>query len=379
MVKMVAGAGRQWRAGLMAATAAAFLSTIVGAGPAEAFGLGSINDVIKGMNGRPPQVRNPELGPPKGDQDAGNQPSSDPASEPPGQADRPQAGDEPARASEPPRRQQGGQPAPEPAAAPAAEPPPAPTPAAAPEPAPAPAPAEAAKTEPAAGEPGSKPSESAGNQPGGNAPLPAPTPDYYGERAKEVLAAEKKGQIKLHPVQAAAPDYDILLCEAGCGTPGLQILSKRLKTEAISADAAGEKVKSAALSQGAECIGGCDYGNDGQAGRTAAVHEPADDSGTWMTTSKPAAGKIPEVKTLPAPEAVPADKPAVISAPQASAPAPAKTASKAAPSDDWMARINKERAARKAGQAQGAAIGRDNVPDAAPDTPVVPLKGETQP
>ena len=334
MVTTVSASVRHSTAGLMATLAAGLLMTAAGANAAAAFGLGSIADVSKGMQSPQPQARDPELAPARGAQDGVNRPSVGAASESP-----------------------------------------APTQAATSEAAPAAGPVEVAKTSPApAASDAEATADSAGTPSAGSAPLPAPTPDYYAERAKEVLAAEKKGQIKLHPVQTAAPDYDILLCEAGCGAPGLQILSKRLKTEAISAGDPGSKLKSVSLNQGLECLGGCGYGNElDSTGRAAAPRDPGAEAGEWMTTAKPApkpqAEKIPKIKSVPAPAAGSAvEKPEAMVAPPA-APAPARTAAKSTSPEDWMARINKERAAKKGthDRAQGDGIG-----------PVAPLKVETQ-
>ena len=50
------------------------------------------------------------------------------------------------------------------------------------------------------------------------------------EHAKQVLAAEGSNIVVLHPLQAAAPDYNIVVCEAGCGAQGPHIVYKIAKT-----------------------------------------------------------------------------------------------------------------------------------------------------
>lgn len=357
MVTTDSAAGRSSRAGLMAALAAGLILTAADAGPAGAFGLGSIGDIVKGMTSPPPPAHKPEKGAQQGEQDGASEPPSAPASEPPARTEGPRADEGPAPSSVAPNHDLPSARQREQAAAPAndgrpqplsANPSAAPTQAAAPE-------AHDA-TEP----------DNAGTAPAGIAQLPAPTPDYYAERAKEVLAQEEKGQIKLHPVQLAAPDYDITLCEAGCSAPGVQILSKRLKSEAVSVGDPGSKLKSAALDQGPDCLGGCTYSNDVPAGHSASGRKADGEAGAWLTTTKPRTGESPEPAPVASPAVVPAETPGALVAPS---PAPAKAASKMAAPEDWMARINRERAAKKVGQEkrQGDGIG-----------PVAPLKVETQ-
>src|SRR5689334_19270095 len=44
----------------------------------------------------------------------------------------------------------------------------------------------------------------------------APQADYYTRRAESVIAAEKKAAMAPHPLAAAHPGFDIVVCEAGC-------------------------------------------------------------------------------------------------------------------------------------------------------------------
>ena len=199
-------------------------------------------------------------------------------------------------------------------AAPGAQPMPQPMNAAA-----APATANAPKTPAAAA-----PANAAAGKQALKPAIPAdPTKDYYAERAKQVLADEKKGTIKLHPLQLAAPEYDVTLCEAGCKSGGTQILSKELKSKAVSADGrALPKDDAAPIVQGAECVGGCKHDemammNTSAAGSTT-PRVMGEQAGTWMTS-------------------VARDKPAM-----------SKPAAKKASAEDWMARINRERVEKPA-------------------------------
>lgn len=240
--------------------------------PAAAFGLGSMADVTKALDGQMQPVAKDSALPPAGD--TGSPAASNPESV---------------------------------AAAPPALPAAAPTvvPAQAPVPPAVPAPAATA----------------------GADPVVAPTPDYYGERAKQVLAEERKGEVKLHALQLAAPEYDVLVCEAGCDAPGAHVLAKRLKSKSVAlGDGA---IKTAALAQGAECVGGC-YPGDPAIGisHRVAPMMSGEAAGTWMTTVAPETAP-------PAPAG-------------ASSKGASKPAAKKAAAEDWMARINRERAAKAA-------------------------------
>jgi hypothetical protein len=146
--------------------------------------------------------------------------------------------------------------------------------------------------------------------------------DFYGERAKEVLAEEQKTAIKLNPLQIAAPDYDVLICEAGCQN-GPGILAKRLKVQSPSATADRGTNDRFISQKSAECRGGC-YDSGPRLsglgmGRSALTPRVlGGEAGTWMTTVTPE---------------------------KSAAAAPAKPApgAKKGLRDDWMARINRER------------------------------------
>ena len=287
--------------------------------PAAAFGLGSLSEVDKTLSAAqsPPKVlKDGAAGAKKMDgtlpaPDATAQmpkPAADAATAPSAATPAPlvppaaTASQTPAQVAAPAK------------AAPVAQPMPQPMNAAA-----APATANAPKTPAAAA-----PANAAAGKQALKPAIPAdPTKDYYAERAKQVLADEKKGTIKLHPLQLAAPEYDVTLCEAGCKSGGTQILSKELKSKAVSADGrALPKDDAAPIVQGAECVGGCKHDemammNTSAAGSTT-PRVMGEQAGTWMTS-------------------VARDKPAM-----------SKPAAKKASAEDWMARINRERVEKPA-------------------------------
>ena len=225
------------------------------------------------------------------------------------------------------------------------------------------------------------------------------------ERAKNILAAEGSNVVKLHPLQLAAPDYDMVVCEAGCGPKGPHVVYKVAKTlvRSVTLDA---KLPEPTVTKNADCQGGCE--DNGTRSATSTTTGPAPSSltpgtGDWMTApanqppAKPAtiapsaqapsapqkpiaaiappAAAPPLATATPAPTPPPAtqampvaDAPAALAPPAgtppptANAPKPlassAPTATDQTPSadtgkpasarEDWLARINRERAATKA-------------------------------
>ena len=371
------------RAGMAALTGVSVLTlAVVSTAPATAFGLGSTDDVSRTLDGA---RRKAEMPPPRRDGAQGREDPQPSAAAPPAPSDpaapnAAQTASPPeAPAAQPVAPVQSAQPAPQQMTVPAAS-----------------ARTAASSTPPASRVNGGKP---AAQDPSGEV-LTLPKPDYYAERAKEVLAAERKGEIKPHPLQAASPDYDIMLCEAGCAQPGLQILSKKPRTEAVSATGPEGIVKSP--NAGPECIGGCGEPRSdaasylAPAGQAPRVIDEA--AGAWMTSVSPSGAKahkkVPEVQasngqaatgtvatdagpaaTLPTatasqgkgPDAKPSQAaPAATAAASAAAQSPepstrgtkvdGKSASsapaKSATSEDWMARINREREAKKAAAGQ---------------------------
>jgi hypothetical protein len=149
--------------------------------------------------------------------------------------------------------------------------------------------------------------------------------DDYDKRAKDILANEKSidDPSRLHPLQAAAPDYLVTVCEAGCGATGTHVVTKLSKSLTLT----GRPDLTSAVvnpSNPGKCIGGC-YSSSSRMSlgaqlSTVAPKTLGPGAGQWMTT----------VTKTDAPE-------------PAANPAPSK-----ASRDDWMARINRERDAEKA-------------------------------
>jgi hypothetical protein len=141
--------------------------------------------------------------------------------------------------------------------------------------------------------------------------------DFYGDRAKGLLIEEKKASTKLSPFQVAAPDYDVMVCEAGCQN-GPGVVSKRLKSAAPSATADKGTTERQLLLKSAECRGGCYDGLPRMSGlgmgqRSQVRPVLGADAGSWMTTVNP-------------------EKPTDT--------APGSTNKKR---ENWMSRINRER------------------------------------
>lgn len=94
--------------------------------------------------------------------------------------------------------------------------------------------------------------------------------DYYTRRAKSILAAERARKVKPHPLAAAYPEMDIVVCEAGCpDRRGPEIVFKRrhaVPTETSEGLMIPTSESDAPLVRGASqvgvaCIAGC-YGDD---------------------------------------------------------------------------------------------------------------------
>lgn len=135
--------------------------------------------------------------------------------------------------------------------------------------------------------------EDAASPPGAAASPPgaAATADYYTRRAESVIEAEKKGASKQHPLAAAHPGFDVVVCEAGCPvgqTP--EIVFARRETEREKAITQGEMVPTSS-GAGAKpgdveesnlaCIAGC-YD------KTAAV-DMREEASAWSASVVPAA------------------------------------------------------------------------------------------
>ena len=154
------------------------------------------------------------------------------------------------------------------------------------------------------------------------------------ERAKQILANEQRGsKPKLHALQTESPDYNIIVCEAGCGDSRAHVIYKQ-PVSAIRSALADPAAANAALTKKAECRGGCD-GNHSQ--KQASLDAPAllnDTAGSWMTTVEPGTAKAPAASAKP-------------------------QASKSL-KEDWMARINRERAAEKTAPAAAPSAPEEN-------------------
>lgn len=93
---------------------------------------------------------------------------------------------------------------------------------------------------------------------------PAPAADdYYTQRARRTLEAEKRAVVKPHPLAANYPGMDIVVCEAGCTSGrGAQVVAARKRDEPVVQSEGFMVVTSAnaadvAPSAGAACIAGC--------------------------------------------------------------------------------------------------------------------------
>jgi hypothetical protein len=103
------------------------------------------------------------------------------------------------------------------------------------------------------------------------------TADYYTRRAKRILEMEKAKAAKPHPLAAAYPGQDIVVCEAGCADRrGAHVVYMR-RQAAVTEQREAMMVPSssappyAPASAGVGCIAGC-YGG---AANVAAERDPA--------------------------------------------------------------------------------------------------------
>ncbi len=131
------------------------------------------------------------------------------------------------------------------------------------------------------------------------------------DRAKELLAAEERRGTALHPLQKASPDDAVTVCEAGCGDERAHVIMQKPKTlvrSAVTATLPATELVTNAI----ECKGGCGYPVTGALPVHGASKLLADQSGAWMTSVTPTAQARPKTSK--------------------------------ALRDDWMARINRERA-----------------------------------
>lgn len=176
-------------------------------------------------------------------------------------------------------------------------------------------------------------------------PLPASGPDYYTERAKKTVEEDGKADAKPHPLQAAHPDQNVIVCEGGCPSgksAQIVFIEPRAARKPIaegevipsSSDAASVPAFNPVVTCEAGCFDTMPRSYAGVPGGVAADIPMAQlsnaaTSGSWVTTVTPAAVNA----------------------------AGAKSASEGG-SGDWMKRINKE-------MGQGAAAAPKLAPKAA--------------
>lgn len=104
----------------------------------------------------------------------------------------------------------------------------------------------------------------------------APEGDYYTRRAKAALEAEKTGDPKPHPLAAAYPGMDVVVCEAGCPAHGdAEIVFLRSQVISTAEGPSGAE----ALSKSPACIGGC------YAEVASTLLPEASPIGEWQTTT----------------------------------------------------------------------------------------------
>lgn len=97
------------------------------------------------------------------------------------------------------------------------------------------------------------------------APAPAKeqSGDYYGKRAKGILKGEGGSEAKLHPLAAAHPGMDVVVCDAGCNNGPAEIIYMQPSTKKVEVTTVGEMQQTAGTATPAGnamqivCIGGC--------------------------------------------------------------------------------------------------------------------------
>lgn len=171
---------------------------------------------------------------------------------------------------------------------------------------------------------------SAGPRPGRPAPR-RPTPEAYDkavQRAQKSLAEERPNDdlLPLHPVAAANPDYNVVMCFAGCGAERERVVffEKRFASgltpvqsaaavgliKVADAPVAARPQELASAGTSTTCVAGC-YANDPSAkrGRNGAAEGSVSGripAGTWLTTqakADPFEGKAAPEATLKSPAA----------------------------------------------------------------------------
>lgn len=120
--------------------------------------------------------------------------------------------------------------------------------------------------------------------------------DYYTRRAKDILAAEKSRAASPHPLAAAYPGMDIVVCEAGC-TAGAKpyVVSVRPRPAPAATEREGRMMPTSddgsatpgtsVAEAGVTCIAGC-YGD------SEPTPVPAAAVGDWSTHAEPKAPPV---------------------------------------------------------------------------------------
>lgn len=184
------------------------------------------------------------------------------------------------------------------------------------------------------------------------APPIATEPEFTKEAAAETKGRDSEGRLltRLHPLQSARPNRNIVVCEAGCdGT--------RVIYDGPRAVAAGDvSEKGAAFNS--TCKGGCYANPPGQAwagyDRSRAADMPngstpaprlLDGEGRWLSNEiqgneAPVSSQASGVRSGILPVPAGGDRAAKSAKPEARK------------RDDWMARINSERKSERAGSSQ---------------------------
>ena len=87
--------------------------------------------------------------------------------------------------------------------------------------------------------------------------------DYYGRRAKGILKSEGGSEAKQHPLAAAHPGMDVVVCDAGCNNAPAEIIYMQPSTKKVEVTTVGEMQQTAGTATPAGnamqivCIGGC--------------------------------------------------------------------------------------------------------------------------
>ncbi len=142
-------------------------------------------------------------------------------------------------------------------------------------------------------------------------------------RAQAVINGEQK-QAPPHPLQVAAPNENVIVCEAGCGDARAHVVYSEPKTalRSVVADAPGSAT--ALTGKTAECRGGCAY--------------------PGLSRSQPGFA----MSSLGGPRGVNPELGAWMTSVSAAVEAPAAAPVKKSLREDWLARINREREAKAA-------------------------------